>query len=285
MKWFSIVVVALNAGERLTDTLQSILEQSCQDYEIIVKDGGSQDGSVEHAEKLLVSNSCTESRGDVQIYQEADNGIYDAMNQALKHAKGKYVLFLNCGDCFYHKDVLKRVRECMQMQQTGQETCTDRLCIYYGNVFEKQTGEVVASNPRLDAFACYRNIPCHQVCFYDRRLFEERAYDTDYRVRADYEHFLWCFFCKKAAMVYMPVEIASYEGGGFSETAKNRRISAAEHKKITKTYMTGTQRLGYRLILLVTLAPLRRKMAESKKLAGVYQKVKSILYRGGNRAG
>ena len=41
----------------------------------------------------------------------------------------------------------------------------------------------------MNDFACYRNVPCHQVCFYDAGLFAERGYDTDFRVRADYEHF------------------------------------------------------------------------------------------------
>ena len=154
-----------------------------------------------------------------------------------------------------------------------------RLCIYYGDIYEKLTGTQVSSNPQMDAFACYRNVPCHQCCFYDRRLFAERGYDVAYVVRADYEHFLWCYFQKKADPVYLPVTVASYEGGGFSETKENRRISKQEHKEITKRYLSLGQRCSYRLLLFLTLAPLRRKMAESRSLSGVYNRMKRLLYR------
>lgn len=271
---FSIVIVALNAGDKLTDTLKSVLGQSCTDYEVIIKDGGSRDGSVEKAGLLLKQKTGAQGAGEARIYQEKDTGIYDAMNQAVSHVQGRYVLFLNCGDSFYDADVLKRTKDCIMASGI-----TDGLRIYYGNVFEKQTGEVVPSNPRIDAFACYRNIPCHQVCFYDRRLFTERSYDTKYRVRADYEHFLWCYFVKKAEMIPMTLAVASYEGGGFSETPENRRVSAAEHREITRRYLTAGQRMGYRMLLWLTLAPLRRRMAQSRRMAGIYQKLKGLLYR------
>ena len=73
--------------------------------------------------------------------------------------------------------------------------------------------------------------------------------------------------------------LASYEGGGFSETPENRRRSAWEHREITALYMSRGQRLKYRLILLATLAPLRTKMAESPVWSGFYNRCKKLLYR------
>lgn len=83
-------------------------------------------------------------------------------------------------------------------------------------------------------------------------------------------------------MRYIPVTLAAYEGGGFSETKENRRRSAKEHKEITALYMSKGQRFCYRMILLLTLAPLRRALAESPGFAGVYQKCKTKIY--GNRS-
>lgn len=94
------------------------------------------------------------------------------------------------------------------------------------------------SAPRMNDFACYRNVPCHQVCFYDAGLFAERGYDTDFRVRADYEHFLYCIYDRKAEAVYMPVTVAFYEGGGFSETRENRKRSALEPQG-DHTFLSG----------------------------------------------
>ena len=95
---FSIIVVTLNAGEKLKETVQSVLAQQFTDYEIVVKDGGSTDGSVEKLPQ--------DAR--LMVYVRKDKGIYDAMNQAVEFAKGQYVLFLNCGDFFYDQTVLTR---------------------------------------------------------------------------------------------------------------------------------------------------------------------------------
>ena len=117
--------------------------------------------------------------------------------------------------------------------------------IYFtGDQFNQQQNSPVHSAPVMNDFTCYRNVPCHQVCFYDAQLFAQRGYDTDYRVRADYEHFLYCIYDKNARAVYMPVTVAFYEGGGFSETKENRKRSALEHKVITRYYQDGGKAPG-----------------------------------------
>ena len=114
---FSIIVVCLNEGEKLHKTVQSILDQTEEDYEIIIKDGGSADGSVE---KLLTAAS----NGRIKIYREKDSGIYDAMNQAVKHASGEYIFFLNCGDYFYQEDVLFRIKQFIEENKCRAERNT-----------------------------------------------------------------------------------------------------------------------------------------------------------------
>ena len=267
---FSIVVVALNPGNKLLQTLQSIEMQSCTDYEVVIKDGGSRDSSIEDRKRFLLEKP--EFAGRVRFIDKPDNSIYDAMNQAIAYAQGRYLYFLNCGDLLASSQVLAE----MQARINGEGVPEN--AIFYGDILDALRQERVASNPHMDAFACYRNVPCHQACFYQRTLFEERGYDTKYKVRGDYEHFLWCFFKARARMYYVPIVIVSYEGGGFSETKENRKRSVAEHKEITALYMTKGQRLKYRLILWATLAPLRKKMAESRLFSGMYQKLKRVLY-------
>lgn len=295
---FSIIVVCLNEGERLHKTIGSILEQTEEDYEIIVKDGGSTDGSVEKLAGAAgfekdFANACMEN-GKIKIYREKDTGIYDAMNQAVGHASGKYIFFLNCGDYLYQKDVLSQVKRLMEAEENQAaadaaarpekaKTQGKRPRIYYGNIQEKMTGALVQSNPEMNDFGCYRNVPCHQACFYDRRLLVSRGFDTDYLVRADYEHFLWCFYKARAHTVYLPVTVASYEGGGFSETKENVRRSAREHRQIVGKYMPPGKVLKYRLIMLITLAPVRTYLAHSPVTAGMYQTCKRKLYEGYRR--
>ena len=110
------------------------------------------------------------------------------------------------------------------------------------------------------------------------RLFAERGYDVKYRVRADYEHFLYCIYDRKAEAVYVEMIVADYEGGGFSETRENRRISEKEHAEITKRYLGRDKALRYKLLMLLTLAPLRTKLAEDEKYSEWYNGIKAKIY-------
>ena len=287
---FSIIVVCYNAGDKLEKTIASIRGQTETDYEIIVQDGLSTDGSVE---RLSTGT-------DLKLFREQDEGIYDAMNRAVAHAAGKYLFFLNCGDYFADREVLAEVKRAIEKNGKtaafgkafrklnrekeaadirGGEKRRLRPMIFYGNIKERVTGAHVMSNPVIDDFACFRNVPCHQACFYDRRLLVKRGFRTCYRVRADYEHFLWCYYRARAAMVYLPLTVALYEGEGFSENGENRKRSIAEHAHIVKKYMSRRQILKYRLIMLLTLAPLRTYLASHKTTAVVYQKIKAGMYR------
>ncbi len=269
---FSILVVSLNPGGKLVETVKSVAGQTYRDYEVIVKDGGSGDGSLEMLQSYLREEGNEER---VRILRRPDSGIYDGMNQATQAARGEYLYFLNCGDLFASENVLTRAAG--EIEEALRRT--DAPKIFYGDILDALRGQVVASNPHMDDFACYRNVPCHQACIYHHSLFEQRGYDPAYRVRADYEHFLWSYFRGDARPCYIPVTLASYEGGGFSETPENRKRSAREHREITARYMGGGQRLKYRLILLATLAPLRTKMAESPVWSEFYNRCKKRLYR------
>lgn len=274
---FSILVVALNPGEKLKKTIDSILMQKYRNVEIIVKDGMSGDGSVE----ALAAMYGTEER--LRIVHTPDRGIYDAMNQAAALAQGNYILFLNCGDTFYEDQVLARTAKAMKAQEADAagageglgETCR----IYYGNTFCEKTKDMVHSAPVITGFTCYRNIPCHQSCFYDRRLFVEKQYDLRYKIRADYDHFLWCFYRAGAQMHYLDMTVSSYEGGGYSESRENKARDREEHKLITAEYMSRRELLYYRALMALTLAPLRRALAESRFFSGIYHRAKDWLYR------
>lgn len=267
--FFSIIITSLNPGERMIPTLQSVLHQEFEDFEIIIKDGGSTDGSQEQLQAYLADTR-------IRLFQEKDKSIYDGMNQALSYVQGRYVLFLNCGDSFYDHRVLGQAAE--YIRETEKTAGFARPVIFYGNQYNELQKSEVHSAPELNDFACYRNVPCHQVCFYDAELFRERRYDLKYRVRADYEHFLYSVYEKGAKTYAMPLLIARYEGGGFSETRENRRISAEEHRKITEQYLGKAKCLKYRAIMLLTLAPLRTVIAENPVLSKRYNRMKTLVY-------
>lgn len=261
---FSIIVICLNPGIKLKKTLDSITAQSFGDYEIIIKDGLSSDGALEAWAR-------ENSDRRLHVYRRKDSGIYDAMNQAVVQACGRFIYFLNCGDYFQDNLVLAKIN--------AQISGSDRPQIIYGNIYEMSTGQQVASNPRLNRFACYRNLPCHQACFYEKELADRHPFNIKYRVRADYEQFLWCALTAKAQLKFVPLTVTCYEGGGFSETKENRRRSAGEHQEIVAHYMSRSEIFRYRAILLLTLAPLRTQLSRNKKTAAFYNRLKKFLYK------
>ena len=288
---FSIIIVCLNPGEKLKITLDSIFMQTFQGYEVIIKDGGSTDGSLEawrdggeslksasHGNAAQASEEFQRESalGRVRLYKERDKGIYDAMNQAVSYVTGDFVLFLNCGDTFADERVLERTEEAV-MAQMSAGVDLEHLVLYGDTIGEKH-GVIIASPPVITGFSCFRNIPCHQSCFYSAALCREKPYDLDYRIRADYDHFLWCYYRAGAKFVHTGFPVASYEGGGYSESRENRRRDKEEHKLITKAYMGKGELLRYRVVMVCTLAPLRRAMAESKAFSGLYHWIKNRMY-------
>lgn len=271
---FSIITVCLNPGEKLNATLDSVLRQSCRDAEVILKDGGSVDGSVTKWQK---EHAADPDAGRVRVFVEKDTGIYDAMNQAAARAEGEFLLFLNCGDVFPDGKVLERTRKVLEEEQAA-GTDMERL-VLYGDTCSGKNHVTIASAPAITGFTCYRNIPCHQSCFYSAALCRGKPYDLKYKIRADYDHFLWCFYKAKARMRHMNFPVASYEGGGYSESRENRERDKQEHRRITAAYMGKLELLKYRAVMAVTLAPLRRALAESSAFSGVYHGLKERVYR------
>lgn len=271
---FSIITTSFNPGEKLMFTIKSILDQDFRDFEIVVKDGASKDRTPEKLQQDKRAGQAIAEQKLKLIIKE-DRNVYDGMNQALEVCQGEYILFLNCGDRFHDRKVLAKAAEEIDKRNNAMGNVP---AIYYGNTYCMRTDSKVHSAPEITGFTCYRNIPCHQSCFYDRRLFQEKKYDTSLKIRADYDHFLWCFYQVKARFQYLDIVVSDYEGGGISEMKENRNADKAEHELVIKRYMKMSEILKYKGIMLLTLAPLRRWIAESSSLSGIYHFVKNFLY-------
>ena len=273
-KCLYIIIVSLNPKDRLKKTLDSVFSQTADVFNVVIKDGGSSDKALDKLEQ----EGYFDGHDNVMIIRKPDKSIYDGMNQAVRYVlddvrqdhRDTYCMFLNCGDTFHDVNVLERVTPFLKTY--------DRPHIIYGDQYNLLQSSIVSSAPKINEFTLFRNVPCHQVCFYSMSLFMDRAYDVKYTVRADYEHFLHCWYEKKAVCEHISVIISDYEGGGYSETTQNRKRSASQHKEITDRYM-GNRAFKYRLIMLLTLAPLRTKMAESPVMSRAYNSIKSAVYK------
>lgn len=258
---YSIIVVCYNAADKLNKTISSILTQTYLDYEIVIKDGQSTDDSI--------ANLPIDDR--INLCVKSDSGIYDAMNQAIEISGGNYLIFLNCGDTFYDSNVLLNIDRIITQNSSNR--------VYYGNIFHEARKSLDIMPKKIDSFTCFRHMPCHQSIVYSREVFSEKSYDTNYKIRGDYDHFLWLFFVKKVNPLYMGITIASYEGDGYSESKKNKKLDKKEHRDITKKYISKGKLLEYKLVMIITLSTVRTRLANSQKSARFYNKIRSIFYR------
>lgn len=257
---FSMIVVCLNPGEKLRETVNNLLGQTYDNMEIIVKDGGSTDGSAAGLPSGIPA---------LKYIVQQDTGIYDAMNQAIMQAEGDYLMFINCGDALYAKDTLQKAAEAIE--QTG------RRQLYYGHTYCKSTGTIVRAAAVMNKDVCYRYIPCHQACIFHRSLFETRQYDTRYRIRADYAFFLETVLGERIEPGYLDMPIASYEGDGFSESRKNRDRDREEHRQIVEKYYSKQELRQYRRYMILTLQPLRKAIVGNRVLAKYYNGLKNLF--------
>lgn len=301
--FFTIIIVSYNPGEKLFDTIRSVEKQTFTDYRILIKDGMSTDGSVEKLKKSYdIGIAGKDENKVITLLESCDNGIYHGMNIATAFLEGKikekraaseeledpnevkllkagespsYIFFLNCGDRFYDEKVLATVHDAIVGRINKEGTTVP--AIFYGDIHDAQTDNRIASNPNMNDYACYRNVPSHQACFYDERLVYNNPFDLKYRVRADYDQFLRCVYRDKAETYYIKTVISSYEGGGYSD--QNKKRSEEERREIIKHYLTGAQIRKYDFLRVVTLSRLRTFLANNKITAGLYNGIKTSVYK------
>jgi acetyltransferase-like isoleucine patch superfamily enzyme len=121
--FFSIITVCYNSVRTIRATFDSLLAQSCKDYEYIVVDGASTDGTVD-----IIREYEPKFEGRMHWSSEPDNGIYDAMNKGVKKASGAWINMLNSGDCFSSEHVLEATAQSLQLQSD--------IDVFYGNANE-----------------------------------------------------------------------------------------------------------------------------------------------------
>lgn len=201
----SIVTVVLNGASTIEKTFTSVFSQDFDNFEYIVVDGGSKDGTVEIIKRYESKIACWVS--------EPDNGLYDAMNKALALSKGKWIYFLGADDILYN--VLGRVAEYL----------VDERTIYYGDVFRPVAKR--RYDGRFSAIKLsFRNI-CHQSIFYPRFAAERYSYDLTYPCLSDYEYNMRCYADAELNFIYIPLTIAIFnDSGGISQDREDASFQA-----------------------------------------------------------
>lgn len=220
----SIITVNFNHLEGLKRTYESVVNQTFGDYEWIVIDGGSTDGSREFIEQ----------HQDHFAYwcSEKDNGIYHAMNKGIRQAKGEYLNFMNSGDTYACNETLAGV---FSERRTAD--------ILYGYMLLKSIDGQFGNLGMMKRVFHWYDFLCdtlpHQSTFIRREAFERIGlYDETCRVVADWIWFVRAIFHFGASYEFISKEIAIYEGGGISATKATREERLARKEQLFPGYLS-----------------------------------------------
>jgi glycosyltransferase involved in cell wall biosynthesis len=195
MPKLSIIIPTFNSGAVLSRALDSIVNQSFTDWEVLVMDGDSSDDT------LKIAQSYNDSR--IRIYSEPDKGIYDAMNKGIKKAKGEWLYFLGSDDWLLAPDVLQKLfyHDISQYH------------VVYGDV---EATHLPPQNKGEWTLSTIDYNRCHQCIFYRKDVFKKLGYyNLEYPVWADYDINLKWFFAKRIKKLYIPLTVAHFSMGGF----------------------------------------------------------------------
>jgi glycosyltransferase involved in cell wall biosynthesis len=148
--------------------VQSVVSQDCENFEYIIQDGASSDYTLEIVDEVLHRDGNNVSK---IIVSEPDSGVYDAMNRAVKKARGKYVIFMNAGDVFYCEETLSRVVE--ELKAKGGDVLYGRHVVYAEGY---QSNEI---SPKPLGSLWKRMVFSHQSMFAKRELMLNYPFDVD----------------------------------------------------------------------------------------------------------
>ena len=209
MPIFTIITVCFNEVGNIKKTLESSVNQTFTDYELIVVDGGSTDGTKEIFQQFAkyLSWWCS----------EPDKGIYNAMNKGVSHATGDYVIFMNAGDWFYNDHVLENVYQNEMNADVieGHTIRTDkmkRLKPLYDDIFERLFSDSIS----------------HQSTFIKRELLLSHPYDEKYKIVADWKFWLETLILEENTYAFIDLDIAYFDMSGISFTQIELRENERE---------------------------------------------------------
>lgn len=219
---FSIVTVVYNSISSIERTINSVIKQTSGNFEYIVIDGGSTDGTLEIIRKYR--------SGIDKLESGPDNGIYDAMNKGINLAEGEWILFMNAGDEFSNSDVLLNVSQLIESKNSSE------IDILYGNstaiLANGKTKRYLAPNEVGDHWKgpLFR----HGSMFVKTSLHKKHPFNLDrkYKICADFD-FIYKMHVNGKRFYNTELDIINFEASGVSA---NRIRCAKDNKMIVKQY-------------------------------------------------
>lgn len=206
----SIITVTYNSAATVEDTIRSVLSQEYKDYEYLVVDGGSRDGTVE-----IVRRYEPLFEGRMRWISERDKGMYDGINKGIRMATGDVVGIINSDDFYHRTDIFGLIDEAFS-QNPGVEAIYGDVRFVSPENLEKTVRYYSSKNWRPWRFR-FGFMPAHPSFFTYRRNFERYGYyKYDYHIAADYELLIRHLYVNHVPCKYVPVDFLKMRTGGRS---------------------------------------------------------------------
>lgn len=217
----SIVICTYNSSKTLPKTLDSVLTQSYNSYEILIVDGLSSDNTLE-----IIKSYEKKFNGKLRWISEKDGGVYEAMNKGIDLAKGDWIYFLGSDDIFHSKNVLKKI---------FQETEKSDLDVIYGSVEWGETKTIY--DGKFSVLKMMIKNICHQAIFFKKSVFEKYGkFETKYKILADYHFNIKWFNNKKVKRKYIDLVVAKYNINGLSSRTQDEYFIKDKDRNIEKYF-------------------------------------------------
>ncbi|MDD6558512.1 MAG: glycosyltransferase family 2 protein [Faecalibacterium prausnitzii] len=205
---FSVITICLNIENQIGSTITSVLNQTCTEYEYLIKDGVSNDRTLSIAESF--APAFAEKNIPFRVISQPDSGIYDAMNQAIHEAKGEWIILMNAGDQFANQTVLERVEKSGCLEQAD-VVYGDRI-LQNGKLFRYQKAGALETIRFALPFG-------HQSTLTSRELFANQLYSLKFKICSDH-HFYLKMYLEGKRFVYYPEAISIFDIHGISANWK-----------------------------------------------------------------
>lgn len=229
MPQLSIITINFNNAVGLHKTIESVVSQTSKDFEYIVIDGGSTDGSIDIIKSYQSKIT--------HWISEPDKGIYTAMNKGIVVAKGEYCQFLNSGDWLWQSDVTKNML--LDLPNSS---------IIYGNKIREYNGknrvEKSYQGRQLTLLDMYQSTLFHSCAYIKRSLFEKYGlYDETLKIVSDWKLYLIAVGLHNESVYYRDIDMVWFDSNGISSTQKT--LDQQERKQVLKAVLPDSIRLDY----------------------------------------
>ena len=231
----SIITASYNSAKTIKDTIESIINQTHQDVEYIIIDGGSTDGTVEIVKAY-------QEKFPIKLISEPDNGLYDAMNKGIKIATGEVVGILNSDDFYKNNSVLEKVAQAFDNDQELDGCYADLEFVAQNDV--KKIVRVWRAGDYEEKKLDNGWIIPHPTFFVKRMAYQRYGdFDLKFKIASDYEFLLRLLKVYKIKIKYLPeIFVSMREGGVSTANIKQRKSGWQELRSAWKSNNLKTPR-------------------------------------------